>query len=275
MGKSRDSAHQSSPPPRSDPGSAFDQTMDGVSSTAALDGDSATSQTLESGSPTPSKVSLGAAAQEGGARISNPMIEDSLLSATVDIPGPSKSQPPRGNSGERSGTGSLPGAAAVSHGSGLLGEMLSAGPENHDRTETPAQVVFPVANWDRYEFLSLLGQGGMGAVYKARDRRIHRIVALKFIRGGDERLTKRFLQEARSQARVEHPGICKVLEVGEVEGKAYIAMQFVDGQSLLQARAKLSLDEKILIIKEAAESLHAAHELGIIHRDIKPADVGD
>lgn len=76
-------------------------------------------------------------------------------------------------------------------------------------------------------------------MYKARDRRIHRIVALKFIRGGDERLTKRFLQEACLQARVEHPGICKVLEVGEVEGKAYIAMQFVDGQSLLQARAKL------------------------------------
>ena len=112
MGKSRDSAHQSSPP-RSDPGSAFDETMDGVSPTAALPGDSTTSQTVDSSTPTPSKVSLGAAAQEGGARSSSPMIEDSLLSATVDIPGPFKSQPPKGNSGERTGAGSLPRAAAV------------------------------------------------------------------------------------------------------------------------------------------------------------------
>lgn len=132
---------------------------------------------------------------------------------------------------------------------------------------------FPVANWDRYEFLSLLGQGGMGAVYKARDRRIRRTVALKFIRGGDERLTQRFMQEARAQSRVEHPGICKVLEVGEIEGKSYIAMQFVDGPSLQQARHELSLLDKVAVIKEAAEALHAAHEQGIIHRDIKPANI--
>ncbi|MBL9005484.1 MAG: serine/threonine protein kinase [Myxococcales bacterium] len=132
---------------------------------------------------------------------------------------------------------------------------------------------FPVAKWDRYDFLSLLGQGGMGAVYKARDRRLRRLVALKFIRGGDERLTQRFMQEARAQSRIDHPGICKVLEVGEVEGKAYIAMQFVDGKSLQQAKSELSMLDKVSVVKAAAEALHAAHELGIIHRDIKPANI--
>lgn len=68
-------------------------------------------------------------------------------------------------------------------------------------------------SWDRYEALSVLGAGGMGTVYKARDRRLGRVVALKFIRGGDERPTERFLQEARAQSRADHPGICKVLEV--------------------------------------------------------------
>ncbi len=134
------------------------------------------------------------------------------------------------------------------------------------RSGAGAYSAFPVLDWDRYEFISLLGQGGMGAVYKARDRRIGRVVALKFIRGGDERLTQRFMQEARAQSRIEHPGICKVLEVGEVDGKAYIAMQFVDGPSLLEAKDKLSLLEKVDLIREAADALHAAHELGIIHR---------
>lgn len=126
-------------------------------------------------------------------------------------------------------------------------------------------------NWDRYEFLRLLGQGGMGEVYKARDRRLRRIVALKFIRGSDERMTQRFMQEARAQARIDHPHVCKVFEVGEVASKSYIAMQFVDGPSLEQAKPLLSLLDKVGLVKQVAEALHCAHELGIIHRDIKPA----
>lgn len=131
----------------------------------------------------------------------------------------------------------------------------------------------PVVNWDRYELLGLLGRGGMGSVYKATDRRLGRTVAIKFVRGDDERLTLRFLQEAKSQARIQHPGICQVLEVGEVEGKPYIAMQFVDGQSLAQAKDQLSEDEKVQVIKESAEALHAAHQLGIIHRDRTPPSI--
>src|SRR5262245_35451145 len=87
----------------------------------------------------------------------------------------------------------------------------------------------PGSDWDQYELLGLLGEGGMGVVHKARDRRLDRIVALKFIRGGHPTLVMRLLQEARAQARIDHPNICRVYEVGSVKGRAYIAMQFVDG----------------------------------------------
>ena len=75
------------------------------------------------------------------------------------------------------------------------------------------------------------------------------------------------------QARLDHPGICQVFETGEVDGKAYIAMEFIDGQSLQRAKEGLSLDEKVRLVREVALALHAAHQAGIIHRDIKPANV--
>lgn len=96
---------------------------------------------------------------------------------------------------------------------------------------------FPVLNWERYEFVRLLGRGGMGAVYMARDRRLGRIVALKFLRTEDPLMVQRFQQEARAQASIDHPLICKVFEVGEVEGKAYIAMQTVLGTPYRRGQA--------------------------------------
>ena len=132
---------------------------------------------------------------------------------------------------------------------------------------------FPVAQWDRYEFLAKLGQGGMGAVYKARDRRLGRVVALKFILGADPALVMRFLQEARAQARIDHPNVCKVFEVGEVGGRAYIAMQFVDGERLDRAAARMTLDGKVRVLRDAALAMHEAHRLGVVHRDLKPANI--
>jgi len=132
---------------------------------------------------------------------------------------------------------------------------------------------FPVSNWERYEFVELLGRGGMGEVYKARDRRLGRIVALKFIRGSDPDLVMRFLQEARAQARIDHPNICKVYEVGEVQGKAYIAMQFVEGQRLEHAATRMSQPEKVRVLQEVAAAIHEAHKQGVIHRDIKPTNI--
>ncbi len=141
---------------------------------------------------------------------------------------------------------------------------------------TPAdhpQVEFPVPNWDRYEFISLLGRGGMGAVFKARDRRLGREVALKFILGGDPRLFHRFMQEARAQASIDHDNICKVFETGEVEGKPYIAMELVHGSPLDKASRAMSLNEKVQVIADTALALDAAHQMGIIHRDIKPSNI--
>ena len=130
---------------------------------------------------------------------------------------------------------------------------------------------FPAPHWERYEFLSLLGRGGMGAVYRARDRRLGRMVALKFILGGDEGTTQRFLQEARSQSRLDHPCICRVYEVGFVDQKPYIALELIEGTTL--DRVNLSLAEKIRLFREAAEAVDHAHHQGVIHRDIKPSEV--
>ena len=130
-----------------------------------------------------------------------------------------------------------------------------------------------LARWDRYEVLDLLGKGGMGMVYRARDRRLDRIVALKFLRAADPDATMRFLREARAQARIEPPHICRVYEVGEIEGRAYLSLQYVDGEPLQVAARKMPLEAKIAVLRDVAIALHEAHRLGIVHRDVKPANI--
>ncbi|HEU4532501.1 MAG TPA: serine/threonine-protein kinase, partial [Polyangiaceae bacterium] len=132
---------------------------------------------------------------------------------------------------------------------------------------------FPVAEGDRYEVLEPLGRGGMGEVYRARDRRLGRAVALKFLRRSDPRYAVRLLQEARAQARIEHPNVCKVYEVGEVAGRAFIAMQLVSGRPFNEAAGEMSLLEKVRAMKQVAEAVHEAHRIGVIHRDLKPSNV--
>lgn len=140
-------------------------------------------------------------------------------------------------------------------------------------SEREARGGFPVSGWQRYVFIAELGRGGMGSVYRARDPRLGRDVALKFIRGADPRLTMRLLHEARAQARIDHPNICKVFEVDEVEGKAYIAMELVAGRPLHAVGARMALHDKVRAIRDVALALHEAHELGILHRDIKPGNI--
>src|SRR6185369_12474586 len=141
------------------------------------------------------------------------------------------------------------------------------------RGAPPAPHAPPVAKWDRYELLDLFGKGGMGVVYKARDRRLDRTVAIKFILGADPNLTMRFLREARAQARIDHPNVCRVYEVGEVEGRAYIAIQFVEGETLSRAASKMSLEAKVAVMRDVALAIQEAHRLGIVHRDLKPGNV--
>ncbi len=144
---------------------------------------------------------------------------------------------------------------------------------SHGHPPGKADPVFPVSSWERYQVVRFLGQGGMGQVFLAYDLQLRRNVALKFVLGEDAELVRRLLAEACAQARVEHERVCQVHEVGEVQGKPYISMQFVDGVSLGQLAPTLSLEQKVVVLRDAAEGVHAAHRVGFIHRDIKPANI--
>src|SRR6266436_959873 len=117
---------------------------------------------------------------------------------------------------------------------------------------------------ERYEVQALIGSGGMGKVYKAFDRQLMRAVALKFLRGGDAAVDRKFLREA--QARVDHAHVCRVYEVGRLADRPYIAMQYVSGKTLRDAVGELSFEEKLALMRDVAEAVHAAHQTGLVHR---------
>ncbi|HVG58479.1 MAG TPA: serine/threonine-protein kinase, partial [Hyalangium sp.] len=137
----------------------------------------------------------------------------------------------------------------------------------------PSETAFPVPTWERYQFVRWLGEGGMGQVFLAYDPRLHRNVALKFVRGQDTENVKRLISEARAQARIEHERVCHVHEVGEVQGLPYIAMQYVDGQPLSGFVDTLTVTQKAALVRDSAQGIHAAHSVGLIHRDIKPSNI--
>ncbi|OGD28945.1 MAG: hypothetical protein A2028_00820 [Candidatus Aminicenantes bacterium RBG_19FT_COMBO_59_29] len=133
-------------------------------------------------------------------------------------------------------------------------------------------------NLGRYRVLEKIGRGGMGEVFLAEDTSLHRRVALKFLppeMQRDEEAHKRFIREARSAAALDHPYICHINEVAESEGRDFIVMEYVDGQTL---RAKIgkgpvAIEETLRIAIEVVEALETAHGKGIVHRDIKPENI--
>ncbi|MBM3324436.1 MAG: tetratricopeptide repeat protein [Calditrichaeota bacterium] len=129
-----------------------------------------------------------------------------------------------------------------------------------------------------YKILEKLGEGGMGVVYKGYDTRLDRPVALKFLMPqmlGSEAEKTRFVHEAQAAAALDHPNICTVYEIDEAEGQTFIAMAYIEGQSLKEKIecGPLKLDEALDIAIQVAQGLQAAHEKGIVHRDIKSANV--
>ncbi|HET6893224.1 MAG TPA: serine/threonine-protein kinase, partial [Pyrinomonadaceae bacterium] len=129
-----------------------------------------------------------------------------------------------------------------------------------------------------YRVLEPIGAGGMGAVYKAYDKKLHRTVALKvlppeYLSQQDRR--RRFLQEARAASALNHPHILTVYEVGEDDGKPYIAMEYVEGETLRQKIKSntLKIKDVLEFAIQIAEGLAKAHEAGIIHRDLKPENL--
>ncbi|HEX8110952.1 MAG TPA: serine/threonine-protein kinase, partial [Kofleriaceae bacterium] len=167
--------------------------------------------------------------------------------------------------GESAAVETRPAAAGDDHGGAFDGDGEIDGDGEFDR--------FPVPDWDHYEPIRLLGRGGMGRVFLARDLRLGREVAIKFMLGETPQLARRIVAEARAQARVNHDRVCKVYEVGEIRGRVYIAMQYINGRPLSELGSELTLEEKVIVIREAAFGMAEAHRVGLIHRDLKPSNI--
>src|SRR5512137_1230727 len=133
-------------------------------------------------------------------------------------------------------------------------------------------------HFPQLEILECLGRGGMGVVYKARQPKLNRVVALKILapeRVADPKFAERFAREAQALARLNHPNIVTVYDFGETDGLYYLTMEFVDGvglRQLLQTR-KIAPEEALAIVPKICEALQYAHDEGVVHRDIKPENI--
>ena len=136
----------------------------------------------------------------------------------------------------------------------------------------------PGARLGPYEILSLVGAGGMGEVYKSRDTRLDRTVAIKILPdtfAADPQFRERFDREARTISQLDHPHVCALYDVGEQDGTAFLVMQYLEGETLADRLTKgaLPIDQAIKTAIEIASALDRAHRAGIVHRDLKPGNI--
>lgn len=132
---------------------------------------------------------------------------------------------------------------------------------------------------DRYRIVSLAGKGGMGEVYRADDLKLGHTVALKFLPGdlaGDPRRLEYFHSEVRLTRQISHPNVCRVYDIGEVDGQHFLTMEYIDGEDLkilLRRIGRLPNDKGVQIARQLCAGLAAAHAQGVLHRDLKPANI--
>jgi serine/threonine protein kinase/tetratricopeptide (TPR) repeat protein len=183
-------------------------------------------------------------------------LSDQTLDGTLPSGAPPASTAPRGTSAWSVAV-SPPPDAPYAQGEELVGTLLA----------------------DRYEILALLGQGGMGAVYKARDTELERLVALKLIRpdlASNPEILRRFKQELILAREVTHRNVIRIFDLGQTKGFKFITMEFVEGRDLrviLRERGKLPPEETVRIIAQVCRALEAAHAAGVVHRDLKPQNI--
>ncbi len=189
----------------------------------------------------------------------------------VDIPGSNPSDSPTmvDNLG--------PDSPTMVEGSPLPGKPA---PPRIQRSQSNPSMLQPGAILgQRYEILQILGEGGMGAVYKARDRELNRMVALKVIRpdlAGSQAIIDRFKQELLLATQVTHKNVIRIYDLSEADGMKFITMEYVEGEDLrglMQQKGKLTPEEAVEIMQQTCRALEAAHSAGIIHRDLKPQNI--
>src|SRR3989441_6901260 len=164
--------------------------------------------------------------------------------------------------------------------------LTDAGPLPRPRAPRPVSqsggqfVLYPgTVLGQRYEILQILGEGGMGSVYKARDRELNRMVALKVIRpdlAGNQSIIDRFKQELLLSHQVTHKNVIRIYDLSEAEGMKFITMEYIEGEdlrALIQEKHKLSPEAAVEIMQQVCRALEAAHSVGVIHRDLKPQNV--
>ncbi len=163
-----------------------------------------------------------------------------------------------------------------------MGTGVDIAPETEAGPKRPAFVPPSVeeltGKFPDLEILELIGKGGMGAVYKARQKKLDRIVALKILPpdiGQEPAFSGRFTREAKALAKLNHPGIVTLYEFGETNGQFYFLMEYVDGVNLRQLLhgGRISAREALAIVPQICDALQFAHDQGIVHRDIKPENI--
>jgi serine/threonine protein kinase len=184
---------------------------------------------------------------------------------------------------------SAPSLHAFESESRILSQSISTHGNGLQRTGTPRRKGQPASAADSvndssprlfgpYELIGEVARGGMGIVYKARQPKLDRIVAIKTIvpqQFESDSAVRRFQVEAEAAAKLDHPGVVPIYDVGEQDGEHYLCMAYVDGESLATrvARGPLPADEAARIVRDVAEAVQHAHDRGIIHRDLKPANI--